>query len=520
MYVRNEPIPDELEVEDAIKFAKSVRSYRKKPITKEKKIEIALQKITPREEAFLLIIDTARPHLKVSEFEAVWDAVEFSLDLSVDVGRGPVWEARRFHSGKLFFRDSDRVLEIDQEPTLSISISNTKLTKTLKGIKKKIGSTERNRPLGSGFSLIHHFEEGIFWTSEIPKKMSSTGQTIVMLPLSWVKMWEDNTVDSSMLLRIAERSESNHVVIRVFKDRSFIHRTYYGISEFNKSDEYLSDRVNHRPDLSSVLSDGDNDSKVVTNESYFSMIIATVRNECTNLFISTFMQAMISMKIEMKYFPYNRHDLNYGNNFFSKDPNLPVTYDGVPLIYEHVKNNLENLIVFGFDYSIGETIKGFARKTKQAISVGLISYLSANSRVSMERYNAGKVTHDEFDWGSILLSKKLKNIEQSLYRQFSKYCEQFNNENYDREEEEREWLRNHLDQIYVLVHTQVDMSPSRIQADCLEISKDIPGRVKLLIPKYGYYQGFAEGELDTGNEISLVPSDEDGGWAPWEDNDD
>ena len=502
-------IPDGLVACDPAKFAQAIKKKFQKTKWGQRAV-FNLCSVTPRMIAFLQRLDLARLKIKSSEFDEVLSTIKFSLD--VGVIEGEHWEAKLFPNGSIAFRNSHRIIGVSGRPTASLEILNNELRSIICTLFSKMSHLEDIEITPLGFSILHHDDDGVHWTRKVPGLLSTTGQTLIFLPLNWAREWPDtDPTAKQILIDTAEKSRSGHAVIRTFEERIFVHGTSRQSDELDTIMENFSYYLGTMPD--------DNDPCKEPIFDHLGRLQNFVEHqidfEKTDFYkikrsLSSDFTAIIKAKLMEEFVIAKALQINALPQFFSQNCEKPVTLNDGLKHYEIGKLYNGNTIVFTFDLRIGRSLKSFKKTVIESISQKLEGYNLEGSKIAFsEEYTSETETQEYFDWGSDELSKRLDACRKELMAEYKLIDEDDTTEDNHQVEREMELLRNAEQVLDIIVFIKFDPNPIQIQRDALRLSsREISFRA-VSIPKYGYFQSYYEGERDAGNESTLIPFEAD-----------
>ena len=500
-------IPGKLEPADAIQFARAIRRHQVGLVKSSSVMMIDFKQITSRQEAFLQIIDTMRENLKETEFQKIWKSLYLELSLTSEIKNLPPFEPRFIERGEIAFRGKNGIFHVEHTPLDSIEMSHKKLRSIIKKLHSKIISEGQHLINESHFCIIHHSDTGVYWTREVQKEFSISGQTLIMLPLFMIDMWPKKSSEREVLLKIAKFSRSKMALIRVFKDRFFVYPTFDDQYESNNSFEFKSDGIAQYSDYAETTFGQDSPKVSDPKKKLKTAIAKEISKTCNRLHLSDALKSLIIENLKSKYIPSITYDHQGDKSFFSNNPNQPVSYSGPPLFYDLVTADKGTLIVFEMSFCVANSVDFFARKLQKNIQNALGKYLDGSAKVLFKNHDGPSGEKIFYNWGSSELNEKLLVLQKSLKKDFRSHIAKMDPKYFHKETDEKDFLD--LFDLFVLVELDCDVSPTKLQEDTLSLSKEVTGRLLARIPKYGYEQGFQDGDLDTGNENFLVHSNDD-----------
>ena len=296
--------------------------------------------------------------------------------------------------------------------------------------------------------------------------------------------------------------------MRVFKDRSFVYSSKTLPDHLDDIVDTLSYQLGRSPDDAMGRYCGVIYPEYSGLEAYVkrSFDFSVTQFSKIEKLLSSQSLALIKTKFAKEYSYKNTGQLRWFPQIFNNKMNRPVSYCNGLRFFDIAEENNGNLIALSFNGRIGKRIESFAETAPNALELVIKDYPVHNAKVFIQKLvNSGKDTEECFDWDSHALRTRFASLQNEIESLFN---EQYSKSQLDREEWEHDFLLSDV-RFEVLIFVDYDPNPSDIQRQVLNLSEIEPSLVALEIPKYGYFQGFSEGELDTGNESFLVPWEEE-----------
>lgn len=449
---------------------------------------------------FLHALDEGRQDVTGREFDEAWAAIKISMDISV-MG-GDEWCPRILPNGAVGWRNHHRVIGFDGDLKGSVAVSCTDLRTELQHLYLQIESEgELEIDDRYGFSLLHRDADGLRWTREIPATFSVVGQTLIMLPKDWLERAQHQpehypALSDELLLEAAENSRTGHCVLRVYRDRFFVHSTY------RAGDEYDTILEEYSHSMGGGEPDGEVYKIWMTNnsESIRKTIAEQIRERNPEIFHHLWLSKVTTALAEDVLY----HD--YANSktgqvmqwmpIFASRWNCPATYgwDYTPF-WEQSEALHHQLVVIELRLSGVSKIKGLGKQLyKQFKQVVPAELCGDGVRLYIHTDGDLRWTSDSnfFAFNSPEAQARFDEIEQEWKQTYKK--EKKENKNY----EEYQFLLDQEGSVCFLIPTK-DTSPETWHAATKRGSGKIAGSVCLTIPVYGLIQTYDAGDFDSGN---------------------
>ncbi len=174
------------------------------------------------------IFSEARPVLTGAEFDAAWDRIAFSMD--VTVWGGDPFRPTLLPNGALLIRNHHRVLGISDTPAAMIHADRGRLRREAGRVLKQARKGEPSNAF-----LIHRGDSGeLVRTRKLPRRLSETGQTILFVNDA-ISLKRMTALHADVLSPVMNSSRGGHAVLRFFGDHVFV----YPIFRFEDSFDIL-----------------------------------------------------------------------------------------------------------------------------------------------------------------------------------------------------------------------------------------------------------------------------------------
>lgn len=517
---------DQLKQIDAKDFYKEVIKQKKK-LGWKSKIKIPCNWHEDKAIKIVEKLEECRLVLNGEQFEELWNIISTSADISV--WGSDTWAPRVLPNGAVLVRNHHRVIGIDDQTSGSIQIFNEELQKQLVKIRAIADEHFNGDEDHYKFHFVHRSEEGFEWTVNVPEKLSDYGQTLVFISSDVIEkakkigeeeLGENHFVFQDEVAQAASNSRSGHCVIRVFKHYSFLYSTYRASDEFDSIVEnyayYLGSEPDEGPSYQRVSAEGkfvsssvrgtleENDPPEIFNHSILKRGTSIIKTLFSEKFYSGYSAEKCN---QMMQFP----------PIFGVDTETPSTYygDEIPFL-DYAKKFDGRLIVAKTYYAIFDDVSNLKSQFNDHLSE--ISTLIEECTLKVYLPVPGDIKYDKeedtFEYESKEYKKRLDLVVKtlkSMYESDSK--ENPPEEGTDPSQAEKDWLDgygyDHEFAIFAITKDNVNLS--EVHQYGLKLSGILNGSATLIVPTFGFYQGYSEGELDTGNVNIFLTSEQQEG---------
>lgn len=424
-------------------------------------------------------IKEAKTVLAEKEFEDFLSVFYFNLDISVWGGEG--WEHKILPNGAILIRNHHRVIAIDEVPTGKLDIESEELWSKLKE------ATSRAKKDEYSFCVIQHEKDGFLRTNILPEFFTDNGQTLVFLSNNDFE--ESKYPDIYNIPKIKEAmgdSRSGQVLLRIFKDRTYIYSMYRAsddldtiLEHFAYSLYYLEDEPTKEP------------YKIFTGyKEIEAFIIERINEEIEYIDFEGF-EIIYNDIIENLHKKFARKLLSNIMNFkpfFSDDyKKTAIELEPQKITYDFQEDNSETVIEVNLTFSVLNSTEDIEDNF-----VNLINNFEEECGFSV--LNIGFNKKDKwtfFDSGNY--TKELKKIVKTINKEVSKtedddaiYC---------------------LENFSFCVILSTDSSLEEINDIFMSFTEEQECCLSILIPKYGFYCNYSDGEWDSGDGANLIIND-------------
>ncbi|NCP98411.1 hypothetical protein GW796_00860 [archaeon] len=516
-----ENLPDFFPKIDSIILAKALIKS-KATRTYNSTISLPCDYLEDKIESILIHISNARKKLNGEQFDLLWKIFDANLDISVWAGE--TWVPKLLPNGAIAIRNHHRVIGISNDTMGTLDYDNIKIRNDLQEVSDYILNNEtENKEIA--FSIIHHNDLGIIWTQTVPKKLSDYGQSVVFISMDLInKMVEDDIIseDNSLLEQIvndtASNSRTSHCVLRIFKNKTFLYNTYRASDEYDTILEnyslYLGDNLDEETVHPSKINSDTFSLKIFIKESILDHELPQIL-ETKTLRKDVILKTLLEDKIYNGYAMKKAYQYLDFIPFFHKYIGQPTTYCGNPQPYFSLsqKHN-DNLFVIQSNIDCLTKISGGESKLKKTIQklINFVPTTKVKIHLPLEKIDSQSIVYDDdiFDLGSKEFDKRIKEFFKFVKQEFEKTLNP--NENIiNLEDEETSYLEGYgYEYSFALIFITDDAPCIK---DChqyaLAMSNETKSNFTLIIPQYGYNQGYSCGELDTGNYMSFMLEKED-----------
>ena len=469
-------------------------------------------------------LNECRLTLNGKQFEELWDLVSASSDISV--WGGDDWNPRILPNGAVLIRNHHRVIGISDQSSGSIKMNNNQLREQLVELLEVFEKNFDIKDADYKFNFIHRSDEGFEWTSNIPEKLSDYGQTLFFMSTDLIEKAKEVLSDNHFIFEdnienTASDSRTGHCVLRIFKDCSFIYSTYRASDEYDSILEnysyYLGETPNEEPIKEQVSSD-------------IGFITQNVRriieyNDPPEIFSKSLLRTGTGNKIIRTLFSdkfYNGFAAEKSQQIMEFPPlfginkETPTTYysDEIPFL-AYSKKFDGHLIVAKCYYAFLNDISNAQSQIEDNLSE--IKNLIPNSKLQVYLPIPNKINYsreeDIFEYGSKDFQERLNLVVESLKEMHLKDLEENpSDENIDLSQSEKDWIDNfgYEFEFALLIITDENIDLFEVHKYGLRVSNIFNSTANLIVPAFGFCQGYSDGELDTGNvNIFLTPEEQE-----------
>jgi len=515
-----ENISDEkLKSIDPIDFSKEVIKQKLKN-GYQSKIKIPANYLIEKVELVLEKINEARLKLNGENFEEFWKCFEFSLDISV--WGSDTWAPRLLPNGSVLIRNHHRVISLSEQIQGTLDINNTYLKAQLAEISTYAQET-LNEDDSTSFNFIHRTQSGVSWIKEVPKHLSDFGQTLVFIDKSFIEQArtselfnEDHIIFNDEILNIANSSRSGHCVMRVFKEKTFLYSTFRAGDDYDTILENYSYYLGTEPGQ-----EEESNYKFESNTDFIkNYILECISNDEIEIFTTKplqhneIMNLLVDRKIKYDYVNKKVWQIMEFTSFFATSWDNPSTYYGDNVYFWDVSEKYgHKLIAIKGNYSALPNISfgkaSFKSKLKKSIAVvpesNILVWLPKDKRNNSSYQYQYINDEDIFPYDS-------KELQQRIDEAFKILLEEYrSNLNpkviiEDKKADEKEFLESvGYDYEFALFFiTELPPEPYDFNVYGLKISNILEGSISVIVPAYGFNQGYCDGELDTGNAFHFI----------------
>lgn len=515
---RVEELPEDFSEIPSVKFFKEFLKRAKKD-SKRSRLKITVHGDSDVEsgQAFLDKLNDAYPELTGQQFLDIWSHLRFSLDYGV-MGGDP-WRPSILLNGGVLVRNHHRVVALSEKPIFYWTIPVNEFQRELRELQKYMGSKFEDEQENSFFyfSVLHRNEAGFSWSDEIPESLSSTGQTLIFIPTSWIQAIVDENLKSKFptfahpgFRAASKSSRSGHCVVRTFSNH------IYGFSTFRASDEFdlILEEMTYNVDWG-VTASSEISNWTINTGYYLSAVQERIR-EMPKQLESKYLRGPLALMMEDAFVvDYAKEKLNEINTFtpiFGSDHETPPCYwtrhDEDLLQLAKSKNG--NIVAFRITSLPVKSFKNFEKtflKNLEAFKPNI-----PNTKVSV--YFPTNSFH--FGEGSVIAElgsdeclEALKQLCKEHKKQFKDYQKKYWSDISPEELAQRE--EDHMlepsEPWYFVVETDKSPDPVRIHQEALRMSTGVEGFITAMIPILGFNQGYSGGLEDTGNCHVFIPDD-------------
>lgn len=485
------------------------------------KIKVPCNWVVDASAAILNKLEECRLKLNGEQFEEIWNIIVASNDISV--WGSDTWAPRVLPNGTLLVRNHHRVIGIDENATGSIYKENTILQTQLTQLQNWMEENFEAEDKSIHFHFVNRNDEGFTWTVTTPEKLSDVGQTIVFVSKELMdqakesgEFGEEHFINEESTEEAASNSRSGHFVLRVFKHVTFIYSTYRASDEYDTILENYSYFLGSEPDEDTYF------ERINSETSSCRNIVSQILRDQDEpeLFESNAIKHNPMMKILFEDKFYNGFasiKANQMSNFaphFAQSSNLPSTYWGNDIPFWDVSEKYDGRMIvsrgyFNFLGNISEAKSYIEDKFSSMISI--VDNATVKVYLPIPKNAQYDKEEDIFEYDSKEYKNRLKEVIKSFKTQYQEYLKDNpKGEDVSDEEHEKEWVDSYgYDYEYALVFiTEEFPIISEAHRYGLKISAEVDDSITIMVPAIGYYQGYANGELDTGNANIFLTSSE------------
>lgn len=461
---------------------------------------------------YLRKFDEARKTLNGKELDQLLESFVFAHDLPFS--RGHSWVVTTDPKGGIAILDKNEVYRISSNPLSSWAIPNKKLRAIAERTFNKFLNSKVVAPTQSEFSILHNTVKGIKWTQKIPDELSSTGQTIFILSTEFIEHWPKADVfGRSLLLQSIHKSETHHVVIRVFEDRAFVYTLETSGVNLGAYLENHSITLGIKPD--------EKPAKMVKVKSYseedMHRYVGIDYQFAHNGFpeiqrlISPNFYAIIYQKA-LQYTVLNWMSSFEGwPHFFTSDFTPEGTFSEYNKIVSLWKKGQKNIVVLRNHLSTFGAVRNLNNKIQNHISRVLreIEPVSVGVFIGPDQFSEPtseiQFFHPESSDLKSCISRICVGLKFEVRRLFN-----YEQELRDKAEIEKDLLENSMSYLHLFILTKNDPDPCKIQKSIYNISKSNRSKNWAYVPKYGYSQLIDNGEITISEKSFIAPE------KPWQ----
>ena len=496
------------ELATAIKEVKKERGWREN-------IRIPVDMNDDVVNTLLIKLEEMRTTLEDKEFKEVWNALIFTNEYSV--WGGATWGPKIFHNGGVAIRNHHRVIALDESPVGELSLDNEKIKNDISELVTRLDELKEEEDNVWSFGILHRDSEGAVWTNKVPDELSKYGQTLIFVQNNILEkakelniLSDDNFLNEYNISEAAENSRSGHAVIRVFKDRSFIYSTHRASDDY---DTILEVHANY------LGEDYDEDVFPIRIEGNGVTTKEIIKEDLADMDFSIFSYDALEGKDELKeliektlygkYADEKAQQTSHFTPFFSYSHDAPGTYwnNMIPLL-EASRSEGGKTFNMLMSATVIKSFETFEDDIRNAIyaSVEIVDpkevkvYLSTEENQKLNSVEVYDV--DSPPYKEALEAMKVRMIES--------YSEAYETDPGEDEDTENEFFteygyENQFAVMYIL-DENVNILDAHTQS--LKVSRELENSLSLVVPSIGLYQGYCEGELDTGNNLVFLTQDD------------
>ncbi len=454
---------------------------------------------------FLQALADGRGNVTGNELDAAWAAIRLSMDFQISGDEA--WCPRILPNGGVAWRNYHRVLGFDNDLHGSIGVNVIAFRKELADLATAVRQAkDPDLDDPNGFGLLHRDDNGLSWTRDIPESLSSFGQTLVILPAGWItfaaphpERWP--VVGHSLLQQTSQSSRRGMAVLRVFRDRIFVYGFYRSDDDYDTILERFGD------DLGGEGPNGQPVSLTITTDTALlkTRVADALRLSQPALFQDLYVEDITKFLAEKALFDdyaqAKTYQILHWMPIFGESPSAPATErtDALAFLAQAAQVNYQ-LAIVQFSPGLVNKIRGLGAAITKRISKAIPESLLNGARLCIPDVSSQPQDpiRDEWivDYGSPEAKLRFDALE-SEWHKTSREEKQL----YGLEEED--FLQEQQIRFAVLLQTS-DTDPAFWHGIGLAASEAVEGTVHVLIPLYGYCQGYDCGDLDTGNHEKFI----------------
>lgn len=497
----------------AIEFGKEIIK-QKKEIGYNGKIKIPMESDIEQIEIILKKINEARLILTGAEFEIILSTIEPDADIMV--GGGSEWMPKILPNGSILIRNHHRVIALSESIAGVLDISNKKLYNDLKLIHKYAKENLDVEDITS-FNFLHRFKNGVAWTNKIPSKLSDFGQTIVFISQNFIELVKqsklislNNIIFNPLILNVANESRSGHCVLRVFKNKTFLYSTYRAADEYDTILENFSYYLGDFPDEDIYVKSFSTKTEFVRN-----YIQSTLKeNSDFEIFHTKTLIKNHTLKLLIEDKFYNE----FSNKktwqvtsfvpFFAKDWDKPTIYYEENIPFWNISQKYDGkIIIVESNFECFKSIKNgkseLNKKIHNILKFVKPNILKIHLPLAKETSYLNEIDEkDVFDYGTKDCDTRITDFFHLIQNQYQKDIEKNQNLSVI---DFFEYYANEFNFSLLFVLNN-EPEPMEFHKIGLKISKSF-SRITVIIPSYGFSQGYCDGEVDTGNSYQFIIDD-------------
>lgn len=478
------------------------------------KINIPCNYMVDKSELIVGKIEEARKKLTGIQFDELWKCFDFTLDISV--WGSSLWEPRILPNGAVLIRNIQKVIGINEQVEDKLQIYSSHIKKDLEEVTEYL---KNKKPLPEddtiSFSILHRDENGFIWTQKIPNTLSEVGQTLVFLSKDFMrrlkksgKINPKNHLLNDKLINIAESSASEHCVLRIFRNFTFIHSTY------RLDDDYDTILESYSYRLGDDIKTNDYIKKEVSTVFDFvkSYIKKTVHDENPEIYQTEtikqnrFIKVLLSDKIHEDYTSQKAWQIDEVRPIFGHYWDRPVSYYGENTQFWNIAQlNKGYMFLVNLNFSHIQSSNKSLEEFKQLIEKTVSQVKDPNLKIMLHlplRELSYLSEEDVFDYKTpecnsrmeVVMKEISKNTVNTItFEESAKY------ENEEMAEKEFLAMSGVEYKFSILFLTQGIPNIEKCHEYGINISKVMNTSLTIHIPNYGYNQGYSSGYLDEGN---------------------
>lgn len=508
-----ENIPDNFSEINPASFGKEIIKQKNK-LGYNAKINIPVNYLIEQAEKVLTKINEARLSLNGEQFETILSSIETSADVSV--WGSDTWAPRLLPNGSVLIRNHHRVIALSERVSSQLDITNEELSEQLKDVYSYAQDNVENDDYYS-FNFLHRSEEGVSWTNKLPESLSDFGQTLIFISKEFIdqareSINNDNIIFNDKILNVADESRSGHCVLRVFKNKTFLYSTYRASDEYDTILENFSYYLGSQPDEDiceqPISSKSDFISDYVKN---------TLReNDEEEIFTTKVLKNNKTLKLLLEDKFYNDFSIKKTwqimsfDPFFAKEWDKPTTYceDYIPYWDLSQQYNGNLIVIKGNMNFLSEVSNGeveFKDKIKNSIACVPNSLVKIHLPLSQISNQLQYIDEDDvFEYGT-------RECNQRIYDVFNLLNQKYQEDKVSNTEDYTE--KDFLDYVgyefefSLIFITNESPEPFDFNQYGLDVSNELSS-ITIIVPIYGFNQGYCDGELDTGNSNHFLMEEE------------